>query len=97
MSTGKCGVVVVLCVFGGGFVSDACVYLLSDSLIGSNNRGKDVDHRNLISLTGSPADSSGSVAPKKKSNNGWGAEKDKVIAEKWCLCFNFDNGCLFVT
>lgn len=82
--------------FGVG-VSDAFVSLLSDTLIGNNNRGKDVDHRNLISLTGSPADSSGSAAPKKKSNNGWGAEKDKVIAEKCYLCFNSNNGCLFVT
>lgn len=59
--------------------------VLSDALSGHISRGKDVDHRNLISLTGSPADSSGGVAPKKENNNGWGEKKDKVISEKFCL------------
>lgn len=46
-----------------------------DTLIGHNSRGKDVDHRNLISLTGSPAE----TVSKEESNNGWSAQKDKVV------------------
>lgn len=52
-----------------------------DEMSGSRGCG-DVDHRNLISLTGSPGECSGAaatVAPVTESNNGWGAQKDKVI------------------
>lgn len=48
-----------------------------DVMIG-HGRGKDVDHRNLISLTGSPADTTVMGQKPKGKNNGWGSQQDKV-------------------
>lgn len=57
------------------FIYSAFWYVYACCNLGLGHRGKDVDHRNLISLTGSPADSSSNP---NTSDSVWNVLIDQV-------------------